>query len=223
MQLVQEGHGGSAWIFTLCIAAAPRRLTSRFPNFLLSPADCRKEPQPAISPRNFKHEPFPFHPRITFLWHSLLPHPSQNIRCSTGLYSIFPKPSTRLSLRRHSVSGPLWFPFWAKVPFQTMPCRLLFVALPRLPSTCVRHGECTIRPTVHQFVGRRLYSPARSRRPSLSWAGRSAFLDGLESEGILRNLRQPTAVHQSRSDVDQSWTDLDTTVIHRASSPPVPF
>jgi hypothetical protein len=93
-----------------------------------------------------------------------------------------------------------------------MPCRPRVVALPRLPSTYIRHKKCTIRPTVHQFVGR-LYPPARSpsphRRPGL---GAPLFLMAL-------NPRASCATCRNRP----PYTNLALTSTNReqTSTPPL--
>jgi hypothetical protein len=132
MQEATEAHGG---IFALCIAAAPRRLTSRFLNFLLSPVDCRRNRSQPFRLGISSTNPFPSTPRIPFSWHSLSPpsepkHPLLDDRPEQFFLNL---PQGCLSAVTQSLAH-FGFPFWARVPFQTMPCRLLFVALPRLPS-----------------------------------------------------------------------------------------
>jgi hypothetical protein len=120
MQEATEAHGGPAWIFALCIAAAPRRLTSRFLNFLLSPAcGLPKEPQPAISPRDFKHEPFPLPLQNSILLAFSVPPSEPKHSLLDRLEPGFPQTFHKAALRRHSVSGPLWFfPFGPEFHFR---------------------------------------------------------------------------------------------------------
>jgi hypothetical protein len=108
MQEATEAHGG---IFALCIAAAPRRLTSRFLNFLLSRVDCRRNRSQPFRLGISSTNPFPSTPRIPFSWHSLSPpsepkHPLLDDRPERFFLNL---PQGCLSAVTRSVSGPLWF------------------------------------------------------------------------------------------------------------------